>query len=144
MNLYCFRSRRLTGWCGPPTQYFGLPPASPGNNRSDGKQASHALTFKPDHSSGADHSINALLTNTHYGGFYNYRDTKSGETIRVNCPSILNPSLILSAKESMEKRSYRGIGNKRTKTSVKKYTYLLTELLFCTHCWCRFGGHLKT
>ena len=89
-------------------------------------------------------SINALLTNTHYGGFYNYRDTKSGETIRVNCPSILNPSLILSSKESMEKRSYRGIGNKRTKTSVKKYTYLLTELLFCTHCGCRFGGHLKT
>ena len=35
-------------------QCFGLPPASPGNHRSDGNQAGHALTFKPDHSMGAD------------------------------------------------------------------------------------------
>jgi len=35
-------------------QCFGLPPASPGNHRSDGNQAGHALTFKPDHLVGAD------------------------------------------------------------------------------------------
>ena len=29
---------------------------SPGNHRSDGNQAGHALTFKPDHSMGADHA----------------------------------------------------------------------------------------
>ncbi len=32
-----------------------LPPASPGNHRSDGNQAGHALTFKLGHSMGADH-----------------------------------------------------------------------------------------
>ena len=32
-----------------------LPPTSPGNHHSDGPQAGHALTFKLDHSSGADH-----------------------------------------------------------------------------------------
>jgi len=37
-------------------QCFGLPPASPGNHRSDGNQAGHALTFKLDHSRGADHN----------------------------------------------------------------------------------------
>ena len=88
-------------------------------------------------------SIDALLKNTHYGGFYNYRDNKSGETIRATCPSILEPSLIQSANGSRKKRSYGRVGNKRTKTSVKKYTYLLTDLLFCTHCGCRFGGHFK-
>ena len=31
------------------------PPTSPGNHRSDGSQAGHALTFKLDHSKGADH-----------------------------------------------------------------------------------------
>ena len=36
-------------------QCSGLPPASSGNHRSDGSQAGHALTFKLDHSMGADH-----------------------------------------------------------------------------------------
>ncbi len=35
-------------------QCVGLPPASPGNHRSNGSQAGHALTFKLDHSTGAD------------------------------------------------------------------------------------------
>ena len=35
-------------------QCFGLPPTSPGNHRHDGDQADHALTFKLDHSGGAD------------------------------------------------------------------------------------------
>jgi hypothetical protein len=33
-------------------QCLGIPPTSPGNHRSDGPQAGHALTFKLDHSSG--------------------------------------------------------------------------------------------
>jgi len=88
-------------------------------------------------------SIDALLRNTHYGGFHNYTDRKSGETIRVNCPAILDPSLIQSAYDSKEKRGYGRNGNKRTKTSNEKYTYLLTDLLHCTHCGCRFGGNQK-
>jgi hypothetical protein len=35
-------------------------------------------------------SINALLKNTHYSGHYIYTDSKSGQTIEVQCPSILN------------------------------------------------------
>jgi transposase InsO family protein len=43
-------------------QCVGLPPASPGNHRSDGTQAGHALTFKPDHSMGAPHRAPTLTT----------------------------------------------------------------------------------
>ena len=35
-------------------QCIGLPPTSPGNHHPDGNQADHALTFKLDHSRGAD------------------------------------------------------------------------------------------
>src|SRR5690606_10551448 len=37
------------------TQRIGLSPASPGNHPSDGPKTGDALTFKMDHSSGADH-----------------------------------------------------------------------------------------
>ena len=35
-------------------QFIGLPTASLGSLRGDGHKAEHALTFKPDHSMGAD------------------------------------------------------------------------------------------
>jgi len=43
-------------------QCFGLPPTSPGNHRSDGNQAGYALTFKLDHSTGADQSHHRDIT----------------------------------------------------------------------------------
>ena len=85
-------------------------------------------------------SIDALLKNSHYGGFYNYRDSKSGESIRVNCPKILDASLMKSAKESRERRSYGKGDTKRIKNSLKRYTYLLNDLLLCSHCGSRFGN----
>ena len=35
-------------------QFIGLPTASPRSHRDHGDKAGHALTFKPDHSMGAD------------------------------------------------------------------------------------------
>ncbi len=40
-------------------QCVALPPTSPGIHRSDGPQAGHALTFKLDHSMGADQEMKA-------------------------------------------------------------------------------------
>ena len=37
------------------TQCFGLPPTGSRNHRPDGPGTGHALTFKVDHSMGADH-----------------------------------------------------------------------------------------
>jgi DNA invertase Pin-like site-specific DNA recombinase len=88
-------------------------------------------------------SIDKLLTNTHYEGFYTYTDKKSGDTLRVTCPAILDPTLIQSVRTLREKRSYGKIGNKRTKTSNQKYTYLLNGLLVCGHCGSLYGGNFK-
>jgi len=41
-------------------QRSGLPPTRPRNHHPDGKQANHALTFKLDHSSGADYYLQSL------------------------------------------------------------------------------------
>ncbi len=46
-------------------QYFGLPPTNPGNHRSDGNQASHALTFKLDHLNRADHQLKIVSKELH-------------------------------------------------------------------------------
>ena len=87
-------------------------------------------------------SINALLTNTHYGGYFKYTDKKSNETIRITCEAILSSSLIKKVKDIKKKRSYT-TGGRRTKTSVQKYIYLLGDLLFCGHCGSRYGGNYK-
>lgn len=88
-------------------------------------------------------SIDKLLTNTHFEGYYTYTDKKSGDTLRIVCPRLLDPSLIKSVRDLREKRSYGKTGNRRTKTSNQKYTYLLTGLLVCGHCGSLYGGNYK-
>ncbi len=88
-------------------------------------------------------SIEKLLTNTHYGGHFSYTDKKSDETIRLTCPRLLPSSLIKSVRDIRNSRSYGKRGNRRTKTSNQKYTYLLTELLVCGHCGSFYGGNYK-
>ena len=88
-------------------------------------------------------SIDKLLTNTHYAGYYNFTDKKSGETVRTICPSIIPPSLVKEVSERKENRGYNRSGSKRIKTSTQKYSYLLNELLVCGHCGSRFGGNYK-
>ena len=88
-------------------------------------------------------SIDKLLTNTHYEGYYTYTDKKSGDTLRLVCPRLLDPSLIKSVRDLREKRSYGKTGNRRTKTSNQRYTYLLTGLLVCGHCGSLYGGNYK-
>ncbi len=90
-------------------------------------------------------SIRSLLTNTHYSGFYNYTDKKSGETIRVSTPEIVPAQTIIEANKQREKRGYGTNSGFRTKTSNEKYDYLLRDFLVCGHCGSRFSGnHKKT
>ena len=88
-------------------------------------------------------SIEKVLRNPHYGGYYHYHDKKSGETLRVNCPSILKPSLIKKVQDVREQRSYRKGGTKRNRTSNQKHVYLLSDLLVCGHCGSKYGGNYK-
>jgi DNA invertase Pin-like site-specific DNA recombinase len=88
-------------------------------------------------------SLDKLLTNTHYGGYYNFTDKKSEETVRSSCSPILLPSLIQAVHELKVNRAYGRLGSKRIKTSTQKYTYLLKDLLVCGHCGARYGGNYK-
>ena len=60
-------------------------------------------------------SINSLLSNTHFDGYWYYTDKKSDQTVRVSCPSICPPELIQGVKNSWEKRRYKKGDNQRTK-----------------------------
>lgn len=86
-------------------------------------------------------SISKILNNTHYGGYWNYTDTRTEETVRVSCPEIIDPNLILLVKEQKQERSYKTETGHRSGTSNKKYTYLLDDVLWCSCCNCKFYGH---
>mgnify|MGYP003564740684 FL=1 len=89
-------------------------------------------------------TVDKILTNTHYSGYYNYTDKKTGERIRVDCPQLLPADLIFDVKEARKKRSYNNENGYRSQTSNQKYSYLLSGLLFCAHCGSRYGGNQKT
>ena len=88
-------------------------------------------------------AINQVLKNTHFAGYYNYRDKKSNETIRVECPSLLDPGLVARVREMRRKRSYRQGRSGERGANNAKHTYLLTGLLRCGHCGGRIGGNRR-
>jgi DNA invertase Pin-like site-specific DNA recombinase len=80
-------------------------------------------------------SIEKLITNTHYSGFYNYTDKKSGKTYRVDCPSILPSTLIKEVQDVKDSKSRKR--NMRKSNFV--HFYLLREYLICGSC----GSHMS-
>jgi DNA invertase Pin-like site-specific DNA recombinase len=81
-------------------------------------------------------SIDKLLTNTHYGGYYFVKDKKSDETIRVECKEIVPSSLILQVQKERESRTRQT----RVTESNQKHFYLLRDFLFCSECGSRYSG----
>lgn len=81
-------------------------------------------------------SIEKLLTNTHYGGFYYVTDKKTQDTMRVECPPILSSTLILQVEKERASRT------RQTRVSDSNLThfYLLREFLFCEQCGSRYSG----
>ncbi len=86
-------------------------------------------------------SLFKLIQNTHYDGYWTYTDKKSGETIKVSCPRLVDPQTIREVKKSREGRSYGKGGTSRTSTSVTKYTYLLSKILICGDCGSPYYGN---
>lgn len=83
-------------------------------------------------------SINALLTNTHYGGYYVYTDSKSEEKIEVQCPKILTDDVW---KAVQHKRSST-VMRQSQKNATEKNFYLLRDLMFCGHCGRPISGRI--
>lgn len=83
-------------------------------------------------------SINALLKNTHYSGYYIYTDSKSGQMIEVQCPSIIDQNTWNAAQH---KRSGEVLRNSQKNATVKNF-YLLRDLMYCGHCGRGLSGRI--
>ena len=83
-------------------------------------------------------SVEALLTNTHYGGFYYVTFANSKERHRVACPQILDGALILSVAGEKERRTRQN----KVKDATQKNFYQLKGLLFCGSCGARLSGRI--
>jgi DNA invertase Pin-like site-specific DNA recombinase len=83
-------------------------------------------------------SINAMLKNTHYSGYYIFTDSKSDEQIQVQCPSIVDTA---TWKQAQHKRSPKVLRKTQKSATVKNF-YLLRDLMFCGHCGRPISGRI--
>ncbi len=83
-------------------------------------------------------SINKLLTNTHYGGYYKYKDKKSDETFQVQCPVIVDPT-VWSYVQALRAPS---VLRQPQKNATTKNFYLLRDLMYCAHCGRPLAGRV--
>lgn len=81
-------------------------------------------------------SIEKLLTNTHYGGFYRVTDNKTQDVMRVDCPAIISNSLIKKVSVERESRTRQT----RVSESNQTHFYLLRDFLRCGQCGSRYSG----
>lgn len=81
-------------------------------------------------------SIEKLLTNTHYGGYYSVKDHKTGEIFRVTSPTLLSSTLIRQVEQEKKNRTRQ----KRVTESNLTHFYLLRDFLICSECNSRYSG----
>lgn len=84
-------------------------------------------------------SIQALLRNTHYLGFWEYNDKRSGESVQVKCPRIL-PSALWKKVEATKSRNKA----KRASENPQKHFYMLTGVIRCAHCGKLMSGETRS
>ena len=81
-------------------------------------------------------SINALIANTHYDGFYQYTDKKSAQTVKVDCPRVIDNLTWVSAQQVRASSAKRQL----QKNATTKHFYLLRDFLYCGHCGRAISG----
>lgn len=84
-------------------------------------------------------SIMRLMKNTHYIGYYNFVDKKSGENIKCNCTPILDERLYNDVHKLLEKK----VDRKHQLQSTTTNFYLLRDFMFCDHCGSKFHGRIN-
>ena len=75
-------------------------------------------------------SINALITNTHYDGYYQYTDKKSAQTVKVDCPRIVDNLTWVSAQQTRAASAKRQL----QRNATTKNFYFLRDFMHCGHC----------
>lgn len=84
-------------------------------------------------------SIQALLRNTHYIGYWEFTDKRSGESVRVDCPRILSSTLW--QKVEATKKRYK---EKRSIENPQKHFYMLSGVIRCGHCGNLLSGETRS
>ncbi|MBU3600112.1 recombinase family protein [Polynucleobacter sp. 30F-ANTBAC] len=74
-------------------------------------------------------SIQSLIKNTHYIGYYSYHDKKVNTKIKISCPAIIEENVWKAVNYSKT----RVINRTQQKNPTKNF-YLLRDLMFCGHC----------
>jgi DNA invertase Pin-like site-specific DNA recombinase len=80
-------------------------------------------------------SLQALMTNTHYLGYWDFHDKKTGEEVRVECPRILSSDLWSKVQKTKEVNTERS----RNLNPVKHF-YMLKNIRKCGHCGTWMSG----
>lgn len=83
-------------------------------------------------------SLQALVSNTHYIGRYTYTDSKTEESVEVECPKIVSASVW--QKCNVKKRKTR---ERKGQINRTKHFYLLRDLMYCDHCGTPMGGRIN-
>ena len=83
-------------------------------------------------------SIDALIKNTHYSGFYKYKDSKAEHEIEIQCPSIVD---LTTWNAVQYKRSSPVVRNSQKNATVKHF-YLLRDFMYCGHCGRAIAGRI--
>jgi DNA invertase Pin-like site-specific DNA recombinase len=81
-------------------------------------------------------SINAVVGNTHYDGFYQFTDKKTGETVKVLCPRIVDNLTWVTAQQVRAESAKRQLQRNATTT----HFYLLRDFMHCAHCGRQLSG----
>ena len=84
-------------------------------------------------------SINKILRNTIYVGWYDYTDKKMGETVRVETPVLVDPITWDSVQTRINKTQER-----KHQINRSKHFYLLRDFMVCGHCGQKMSGKIGT
>jgi hypothetical protein len=80
-------------------------------------------------------SIQKILRNPVYIGYFDYTDQMLGETVRIKTPAIVDPVVFQAVQDKRVRTGQRSHIN-----NPCKYFYLLRDVLFCGHCGSDMGG----
>lgn len=83
-------------------------------------------------------SIRQILLNTHYVGYYFYKDGKSDEQFRIECSPIVSSSVWKSAQDKR-----KAIGLRKGQVNRTKHFYLLRDMMFCGFCKTPIGARTR-
>ena len=80
-------------------------------------------------------SIQLILKNPVYVGYFDYTDKLVGETVRIQTPVIIDSQIFDVAQNRRKNNRAR-----KHQTKVTKHFYLLSDVLVCGHCHFHMGG----